>query len=164
MNKWYVMQSKPQKEYFLYSQLRLSQIETYLPLVNVENQNGRTTKKPFFPGYLFIHLNLSKSGTACLQWMPGAKGIVSFGGQPACVPDYFIYQLKNKLETMNTAHKSRSLHISEGSTVKIVQGPFEGYDAIFNEYLPEKDRVNLFLKSLSDSTFSIEMPASHITV
>jgi len=164
MIKWYVMQSKPQKEHFLYSQLRLSQIETYLPLVNVEKQNGSSTKKPFFPRYLFIQLDLSKSGTACLQWMPGAKGIVSFGGQPASIPDYFIYQLKNKLETMRVTHKTRSLQISKGSVVKIIHGPFEGYDAIFNQYLPEKDRVNLFLKALSDNTFSIEIPASHITV
>jgi len=164
MFKWYVMQSKPQKEYFLYSQLNLHQIKVYLPLIKVDHQSGHSLMKPYFPGYLFTNLDISEIGMAIIKWMPGSKGIVCFGGQAANVPDYFISQLKDKLETINALKNSRFFPISEGSAVNIIHGPFTGYEAIFNEYLPSKDRVCLLLKSLSENAFPIEMPASHIKI
>ena len=164
MVKWYVMQSKPNREFFLLSQLELNNIETYLPLVKRKNSEGSSRKKPFFPGYLFVHVDLSEYGTSCLQWIPGSRGMVIFDNQPPSVPDIFIQELKLKLERLNIRRESRFSSIPEGGSVSIVHGPFEGYRAIFNEYLPEKDRVRLLLKTLADNAFSIEIPARDIAV
>lgn len=164
MIKWYVMQSKPYKESFLLSQLALNQIESYLPLMKSKNHSGRVLSKPFFPGYLFVHVDLNERGTACLQWIPGSKGLVKFEDQPPSVPEDFIQKLKRKLERINKSQDSRLFRIVEGHSVSIVHGPFEGYQAIFNEYLPEKDRVKLFLNTLADNAFFVEISASDIAV
>jgi len=164
MFKWYVMQSKPNREFFLLSQLELNDIKTYLPVIRTMYNERRIRIKPFFPGYLFVYVDLSERGTSCLQWIPGSKGMVMFDGQPPSVPESFIEELKWKLERINIRQESRFSKISEGYPVKIVHGPFEGYQAIFNDYLPEKDRVKLLLKTLADNAFSIEIPASDIVV
>lgn len=160
---WYVMQSKPQKERLLNSQLSINQIESYLPLVKTRNRTGRSITKTFFPGYMFVRLDLTARGISDLNWIPGSRGLVSFGDQPASVPDHFIQQLKNKLEDLNTKQKTRMHNYRQGDIVTITTGPLEGYRAIFNQYLPDKDRVRLFLDMLSENTISLEVPASYIT-
>ena len=46
------------------------------------NQRARK-KKPNFPGYLFIHMDLEQENPSALRWMPGAVGLVSFAKKPA---------------------------------------------------------------------------------
>lgn len=159
-----MMQSKPNREFFLQGQLVLNNVETYLPLIKTVKSNGRTSYRPFFPGYLFVKVDLTERGTSYLQWIPGSKGMVMFGGQPPSLPDQFIEELKLKLENQKIQEESKFNKLSEGYPVSIVRGPFEGYRAIFNEYLPEKDRVRLLLKTLADNAFSIEICASDVAV
>ncbi len=159
---WYVMQAKPQKESFLCSQLECDLIETYHPSIKTRNCKGRTMIRSFFPGYLFIHVDLDDRGISDFNWIPGSRGLVCFGGQPASVPEHFVHELKNKLEQLNRKQKQYSLDHQQGDLVTIINGPFEGYRAVFNQYLPEKDRVRLFLELLSKNTISLELPAAFI--
>lgn len=159
---WYVMQSKPQKESFLCTQLACNQIEAYHPSIKTRNRKGRTITRSFFPGYMFIHVDLFDRGVSDINWIPGSRGLVSFGGQPASVPDHFVQELRNKLEVLNSKQNSKSFDYRQGDLVTIINGPFEGYRAIFNLYLPEKDRVRLFIDMLSRNTISLELPAAFI--
>ena len=60
-SRWYVLRSKPHKESFLYGQLRAHKIESYCPVINANPVNPRARKKkPLFPGYIFIHIDLSE--------------------------------------------------------------------------------------------------------
>ena len=81
MEQWYVMQSKPQKEKLLYEQLRSREIETFYPSIRTKPVNPRARKyKSYFPGYMFVHVDLDLVGISALQWVPGAVGLVNFGG------------------------------------------------------------------------------------
>jgi transcriptional antiterminator RfaH len=164
MGNWYVMQSKPNREFFLQGQLVLNHVETYLPLIKTVKTNGRTSYRPFFPGYLFVNVDLNERGTSSLQWIPGSKGIVMFGDQPPSVPDQFIEQLKNKLRSLNIKDETKFSKIPKGYSVLIQRGAFQGYRALFSEYLPEGDRVKLLLKTLADKAFYIKMPAEDIKI
>jgi len=44
MMRWYVLQSKPQKENLLYNQLYLRKIEAYYPCLQVKPVNPRSCK------------------------------------------------------------------------------------------------------------------------
>lgn len=160
---WYVMQAKPQKEGFLSSQLTSNQIEAYLPSIKTKSRDGKTMNRSFFPGYIFIQVDLDTRGISDLNWIPGSKGLICFGGQPASVPDHFIQQLRNKLEVLNSKQRSKHCEYRQGDLVTITRGPLEGYRAIFNQYLPDKDRVRLFLDMLSKNTIGLELPAAYIT-
>lgn len=160
---WYVMHSKPQKELFLFNQLNLNRIETYLPMVKARNPKAHKRTRPFFPGYLFINVDLAITGTSELLWIPGSKGVVCFGGTPASVPDQFIQRLKQEMETIDAEPHTRMLRYKDGDLVKICSGPFEGFQAVFNQYLPEQDRVRLLLRTLAENSIYLEVPASQLT-
>ena len=61
---WYVLRSKPQKEFHLFDQVLARGLECFFPRINVNPVNPRSKKvRPFFPGYMFINADL-ESGTS----------------------------------------------------------------------------------------------------
>ena len=162
MLHWYVMHSKPQKELFLFKQLCLNQVESYLPLIKKFDHFGMVSTRAFFPGYLFVRADIALCGVSQLLWIPGSKGIVCFGGEPASVSDSFIEGLMRKMDSFNAEPKSRLLRYRNGDAVTIAEGPFEGFQAIFNQYLPAQDRVRLLLKTLADNSIHIDVPAGQL--
>ena len=85
---WYVLSIKPHKERSVSQLLQTREIEVYFPTIRVEPKNPRAAKiRPYFPGYIFVHIDLQEQGDDALRWVPGTRGIVRFGAQPAIVPD-----------------------------------------------------------------------------
>jgi len=158
------MHSKPQKELFLFKQLGLNQIEAYLPMLTRSGSLDLHRSRVFFPGYLFIRTDIHQCGISQLLWIPGSKGIVCFGGEPASVSDGFVFQLKDKMGHLNADTASRVQRYRDGDSVTLSSGPFEGYQAVFNEYLPAQDRVRLLLKTIADSSIRLEVPAGQLAV
>lgn len=163
MIQWYALQSKAGKEQMLCEQLRIREIDTFFPYLRVQPVNPRARKvKPYFPGYVFGHIDLEHVGRSILDWIPGAIGIVSFGGEPAPVSDDLINSLRRHLERINAVKREVSKRFQPGDVVAIHGGPFAGYEAIFDASLPGRDRVELLLKVLQGSQIRIELPTGQI--
>ncbi len=162
-SNWYVFRSKPRKEDFLYEQLRQREIEAYYPEVSVQPVNPRARKnKPYFPGYLFIHVDLEKEKLSDLKWMPGAIGLVSFGKEPAWVPDSLVNTIRKQVTAINAAGGENIVGLLSGDEVIIQGGPFAGYKAIFDLSLPGSERVQVMLKLIKDQNIRLELPASQV--
>jgi len=159
---WYVMHSKPQKEQWLYDQLDALQIEAYYP--SVRTKSGAHKPKPYFPGYLFVNVDLQLTGTSLLQWIPGSLGLVSFGGEPACVPDGLLQRIRHRLDEINSMEDRLFELLKPGDEVMIHSGPFAGYDAIFCARLHNSERVQVFLKILQDHPIQVNLPVSQLTI
>jgi transcriptional antiterminator RfaH len=146
---WYVLHSKPCKEEFLLGQLKSNGFESYCPFVHVVTVNPRARKmRPYFPGYVFLHADLGGSKSSALQWMPGATGFVAFDGIPARVPDSLIPTLRKQVDDIHAEGGELFHGLKKGDTVRITEGPFRGYEAIFDARLPGSERVRVLLKLL----------------
>lgn len=159
---WYVMHSKPQKEKWLYDQLDALQIEAYYPSVRMKT--GAQRSKPYFPGYLFVNVDLKVTGISLLQWIPGSLGLVCFGGEPACVPDGLLQRIRHRVDQINQAEDRLFQTLKLGDEVMIQSGPFAGYDAIFCARLRDSDRVQVFLKVLQDHPIQVNLPVSQLQI
>lgn len=163
MMQWYVLQSKPQKESFLNEQLCLRQIETYYPHVKVNPANSRSRKsKPYFPGYLFIQVDLDAVGFSKLQWLPGVQRVVSFGGEPATISDALVQSMRRRIDGNDLVDDGMIQKIKHGDTVSIHCGPFAGYRAIFDSHLKGNERVRVLLEMLQDRQVCVELSGSEI--
>jgi transcription antitermination factor NusG len=160
---WYVMHSKPCKEEFLWNQLRARAIECFYPCMHLLISNSRARKdRPYFPGYVFIHTDLEKVGLSALRWMPGAAGVVAFGGEPAWVPENLINAIRRRLEQVNMVSDEELTGLKAGDPVVICDGPFEGYQAIFDAHLSSDERVRVLLSLLNKQHLVLELPGSYI--
>jgi len=160
---WYAMRSKPCKEDLLWKQLRAREIECFYPRTRVRSADPRSRKiRPYFPGYVFICADLEQIGLSALQWMPGAAGLVAFGGQPAWVPENLINAIRRRVEQIDAAGGETLAGLQRGDPVVIREGPFAGYQAIFDARLSGDERVRVLLSLLSRQQLPLELPGAYI--
>ena len=162
-NGWYVIRSKPNKEEFLAGQLAAHGVKVYLPRIRVQTVNPRARKvRPYFPGYLFVQVDLGSLNASTLHWMPGATGLVSYGGEPASVPDALLAAINRRVNEINAAGGELFDELKSGDTVVILAGPFEGYEAIFDSRIPGSERVRVLLKLLQRRMQPLDLPAGQV--
>lgn len=160
---WYALQSKPNKEDALNEQLLNQGIEVFYPRIRVNPVNPRARKiKPYFPGYMFIKADLETVGLSTIQWMPFSRGMVIFDQEPAPVPDFLIEAIKRKVEQVNAAGGEIFNGLNKGDEVTIEEGPFAGYEAIFDLRLPGSERVRVLIKLLSERQVPVEIHVGQI--
>ncbi len=160
---WYALQSHPHKEAALASHLQSNGYAVFYPRLKVNPVNPRARKvRPYFPGYLFIQVDLEKTGVSTFQWMPQARGLVSFGGDPAVVPESLIHAIRRRVEEINLAGGETLEGLHPGDAVTIEHGPFSGYEAIFDSRLPGSERVRVLLKMLSRQQVPLELNVGSI--
>jgi transcriptional antiterminator RfaH len=148
----------------VWSQLRNQNIEHYYPRVRAHPVNPRARKiKAYFPGYLFIRVDLEESGVSAFQWMPHSLGLVSFGGEPAPIPDNLIYELKKRIQEIAEAGGEVFDGLKPGDAVRIQGGPFEGYEAIFDSRVAGQERVRVLLQFINNQRdVPVELDVSQI--
>lgn len=160
---WYVIRSKPNKEDFLAGQLTAHGIKVFCPHIRVRTVNPRARKvRPYFPSYLFVQVDLETISTSTLHWMPGAINLVSFEGKPASVPDTLISAIERQVEQMNAAEGNYVKGLKPGDVVKIHEGPFAGYEAIFDGHISGRERVRVLLSFLQKRQIPIELGEQQI--
>lgn len=160
---WYVLRVKPHKERPVFDILKAKNITVFYPALKVEPVNPRSRKeRPFFPGYLFVNIDLEEMGRNFLQWTEGSHGLVQFGGEPATVPENLIHEISKRLDDLQARDQIEAEGMKRGDRVRITSGVFEGYEAIFDTRLPGKERVQVLLTYLRAQPKRLQIDPSHI--
>lgn len=160
---WYTIHSHPHKEDLLWQQALSRGVEVFYPRIRVYPVNPRSRKiVPYFPGYLFVYSNLEEIGLSFFQWMPYATGLVSFGGEPAVVPENLIHALKQRMVQIEENGGELFDSLRPGDLVTISAGPFAGYEAIFDLRLPGSERVRVLLQMLNRRLLPVEIDAGQV--
>lgn len=160
---WYALRVKPHKERSVYELLQTRSAVVYLPMIHVTPVNPRAARaRPYFPGYLFVQTDLSTAGVNAFSWTPGARGLVTFGDVPAIVPDNLIHELRQRIQKIEAQGGLVTPRFRNGERVRIVSGPFTGYEAIFDTHLPASRRVQVLLAFLSQHPQPVKLDAFHI--
>lgn len=142
MKKWYTLHTKPNSEYRVAGALQQREIEVYLP-----EMYEKPKRMPFFPCYLFMKVDLERIAPLQWQWTPGLRGIISFDGQPASLPDEIINGLRHKVDEIES--NGRALpDLRPGDIVRIKEGPLRGMLAIFDGPTMPSQRVQVLLTML----------------
>lgn len=123
--RWHALRTRSRHETVVRQELQDTQIETFLPTVTRWSR-WRDRKKqvewPLFPGYCFARFGPSARLTVLRR--RGVANIVSFGGDPAPIPDAEIDQLRQLVET-DLRYDPCPL-VKEGTLVEVVHGPLRG--------------------------------------
>ena len=163
VESWFVLRCKPHKEAFLAEQLRMHGFGIFNPHIRVQRVNPRArTLRPYFPGYVFVRIDPERVNLSTLQWMPGSVGLVSFGGEPACVPDGLVQAIRRKVEAVHSVDEEYMDRWKAGELLVVHSGPFSGCEAIFDTRASGDERAKVLLKLLSNRQVRLELPADQI--
>lgn len=162
---WYTLRSKPRKERALYQYICSEDVDCFYPRLRVNPVNPRARKiKPYFPGYMFVQVDLEEVGPNRFRWIPYSLGLVRFGGVPALVPENIIQGIQRTVEKINEAGGEELFHLQPGDQVTIEDGPFAGYRGVFDTRLSGTERVRVLLSMLQQSReIPVELSVGQIT-
>lgn len=162
MKSWYLIQTKPRQEKLAEENLERQGYETYLPMAEIRRKRrGRSVRviDPMFPRYLFIHLSDETDDWRPIRSTLGVASLVRFGQDPARIPNQLIDALR-KRETESGYHKLEATTVAKGTPVRIAEGPFEGFEGLY-QCSTGKERVVLLLQ-IAEQAVKIDVLASHI--
>ena len=146
MEKWYTLYTKPNAEALVARTLTGRGLTVLLPLL----PRGLVARlRPLFPAYLFVRCDLAVIGIETLQWVPGLRRVLSFGGRPAVVPDK--RRADRPRPGRNQAAGGLPQHaFKPGDTVVIDHGPLAGYAASSGADRPAQ-RVRILVRFLGET-------------
>jgi len=127
----------------------------------VETTRGKkkSTKKSFFPGYLFIEMAMSEKAWQLVRYTTKVTNFV--GGQtPHPVPDKQIEGILQQMETGGFAPKPKVV-FDEGDTVRVVDGPFANFSGTVAEVKPDRMRLKILISIFGRAT-SVELDCGQV--
>ena len=151
--EWFVVYAKARQEDVALQNLERQQFHCYLPRIQLsKRRNGQIVPiiEPFFPRYLFVRLALQDQDWAPIRSTRGVCGLVKFEGVPKRIPKQFISLLKENEDSQflqRVIDKSWKI----GDQVNIEQGPFAGYQCVFQQKR-SADRVSVLLDMVGKPT------------
>lgn len=148
MEAWYALYTKPNAEAQVARALMARGVTVLLPLLPPQ-PDGRL--RSLFPAYLFVRCDLSVVGLATLQWTPGLRRILSFGGQPAVVPDEAIQMIEAGLREIEAAGGVLKHRFKPGDSVVIDSGPLAGLRGVFQGPVGPAERVRILVRFLGET-------------
>jgi len=145
---WCCAQIESQRTGLALHCLGLNGFEVYCPRVREQRRvNGRKIERVslLFHSYVFVSI---VTGWWQARWSPGVLKIVLDGPQPARVPDEIIADIKKREgpDGLVRLPKQPLNGLRRGQRVKILRGPFEGKDGLYDGMNGhERERVLLDL-------------------
>jgi len=134
--KWFAVRCRPGREDTARQELERQGMEAYLPRELKLIRHARKMEKkprPFFPGYLFLHLTPEERRWTAIRSTRGAIGAVHFGSFYPPVPEEVITSLKG-LEDADGLVCQGEDSVSPfrpGERVVVNAGQFSGIEGIF---------------------------------
>lgn len=147
--KWYLVKTKPLSESKIHARLTEAGFETLFPrILKKIRGKGRVEVRPLFPTYLFVRFPLEQLRT--VRYTRGVARVISFGPEPQEVGAEMIEAVRGRMDEGGiVALVKPPVEWKRGEKIKIGEGPFAGFDAIFVEALPDRERVVLLLEAVS---------------
>jgi len=159
---WYLIRTKTGKERWVRDQLAPKVPEVFLPMLRAKvSRWGKMGigVGPLFPCYVFARFDL-EARYFDVKYMTGVRGIVSAGSDPLAVPESIVAEIRNRAidDIIEIAEPS----LNPGQRVTVVEGPFRGFEAIFDRYLSGAERVAILLNAVESTALRVLLPASAV--
>ena len=148
MKSWYALYTKPNQEARVTRQFDELDIETYLPRTRLYDREKRLRTVPYFPCYLFAHMDLAATHAPRWQWTPGLRGVVAFASVPAVVPTAFIELLRSQLDEAQDTGRPAYNRFQRGDAVRVTKGPLVDLVGLIERENSATERVCILLNYL----------------
>ena len=125
---WFVAQLKPNSDTIAQRNLLRQGITAFLPRFQKTERNDRRfreTRRPLFPGYIFVSVNLAEGRWRAINNTQGITRIVSFNARPAPLPKGFVEALQERCDEGGLVRPVEAL--APGEMARITDGPFSDF-------------------------------------
>lgn len=149
---WFCLKAQPKREHIAAACLRQnSEVEVFCPRVRYRKHTNRGPVwfvEAMFPGYLFARFDYITFHRRVRQG-PGVSGFVQFGDRLALLPEELISEIKGRMGKDELVEIDQGLE--PGQNVQIIQGPFQGLEALVTRLITARERVEILIEWMGRS-------------
>jgi transcriptional antiterminator RfaH len=151
---WCIVQVKTHREEDVRHLLDEAGLRTYLPLIRrrvIRFGKKLTLLTPMFPGYVFVQ-GVSDGCYNLVRYCRGVLRILG-AGQGVWLLDNMLVEEIMSREVDGVVQLMPVLQtVCAGDPVVVTEGPFEGWQGIFQDHVGDGDRVRILLTHVRFST------------
>jgi len=120
----------------------------------IKNGKKVSREKNFFPGYLLVEANLEGEVPHIIRGVQNVMGFLGAtkGGDPAPMRDAEINKILGRVDSMALADENISIPFVIGETVKVIDGPFNSFNAEIEDIDEPKKKLKLIVKIFGRKT------------
>lgn len=147
---WIAVRTQPNSEAKAAFHLRRQKFVAYVPCYAKRRSHARkvdTVRAPLFPGYIFADIAARDGQWRSIRSTAGVADVIVQGDGPAVIPAAVIHDIKAREDHGGLVRLGRGQTFSPGQTVRLIDGPFAGYDGLF-EAQTDAERVSILLTIL----------------
>jgi transcriptional antiterminator NusG len=167
--KWYVLRVISGKEkkikIYLETEVEREKLQDYITQVLIpsekiyEMRNGkkRVRERNFFPGYVLVEADLTHGEAShVVNSIPGVIGFLGEGAGTSRVPvalrEKEINRIMGKVEEVDEFEEKLGTPFIIGESIKVMDGPFNGFDGVIEEVFEERKKLNVMVKIFGRNT------------
>ena len=121
--------------------------EILVPSENVvELVKGKkaTRARKFFPGYIFVQMEMSDNTWHLVRGSTKVSGFVGGPGKPPEVPEAEVARITKQMKT-GTEKPKHKISFVVGENVMVIDGPFSSFNGSVEEINEEKGKVKVLV-------------------
>lgn len=164
--KWYVLRAiggkeKKVKEY-IENEIANGDLKDFVDQVLIPTEkvyqirNGKKISKErnFFPGYVLIEAALVGEVAHTLRNVPNVIGFLgdTKGGDPVPMRQNEVNRILGRVDELSETDEEISVPFVVGETVKVVDGPFNGFNGTIEGINEEKKKLQVMVKIFGRKT------------
>jgi len=164
--KWYVLRAiggkeKKVKEY-IENEIANGDLKGFVDQVLIPTEkvyqirNGKKVSKErnFFPGYVLIEAALVGEVAHTLRNFPNVIGFLgdTKGGDPVPMRQNEVNRILGRVDELAETDEEINIPYVVGETVKVIDGPFNGFNGTIEEINEEKKKLQVMVKIFGRKT------------
>jgi len=110
-----------------------------------ENGESKEVKRKVFPGYVLVKMILTDESWHLVRNSRGCTGFVGSDGKPVPLTEQEILDL-------GVEHREINVGFELGDTVKVIDGPLEGFLGTVDELDPDRNTLRLIVSMFGRET------------
>mgnify|MGYP000436328759 CR=1 FL=1 len=165
--KWYVVRAVSGQEHkiktYIENEIARLGLQDYVEevLVPTENviqiRNGKKIQKEkvYFSGYIMVKANLSGEIPHIIKGITNVIGFLGAtkGGDPLPLRQSEVNRMLGKVDELTVdTNSSVAIPFTAGETVKVIDGPFNGFDGTVENINEEKRKLEVMVKIFGRKT------------
>jgi transcriptional antiterminator NusG len=164
--KWYVVRSVSGQENkikeYIESEIAHHNLGDYLKqilvptekVVQVRNGKKFNKEKVYFPGYIMIQARLDGEVPHIIKSVNGVIGFLgeTKGGDPVPLRRAEVNRMLGKVDELAERLDNVAIPFKSGETVKVVDGPFNGFNGTIENVNEEKRKLEVMVKIFGRKT------------
>jgi len=166
VKKWYVLRAiggkeKKVKEY-IENEIANAGLQEYVSQVLIPTEkvyqirNGKKISKErnFFPGYVLVEACLVGEIPHMLRNISNVIGFLgdTKNGEPVPMRQSEVYRILGRVDEMSESGEEMNIPFVVSETVKVIDGPFNGFNGIIENINEEKKKLQVMVKIFGRKT------------